>query len=162
EQAKGKEADRTSDVWSFGCVLYEMLTGRAVFGGETVGEIFGEIFKRGPEWDRLPAETPRDIRRLLRRCLQKDPKQRLQHIDDARIELNEAKSDSESDAHLASRALRHGARTAWIVAGVAMLAAVALAAALYVVSRPGETQRLHLSMTLPEGWSLALSSSLGE
>src|SRR6516162_3173483 len=130
EQAKGKEADRTSDVWSFGCVLYEMLTGRAVFGGETVGEIHAEIFKSEPAWDRLPVETPQDIRRLLRRCLQKDPKQRLQHIGDARIELNEAKSDSERGAHLAPRALRHRERTAWIVAGVAMLAAVALAAVL--------------------------------
>src|SRR5262249_26726487 len=120
EQAKGKEADRTSDVWSFGCVLYEMLTGRAVFGGETVAEILAEIFKKEPEWDRLPVDTPQDIRRLLRRCLQKDPKQRLQHIGDARIELNEARSDSGSEAPFVPRVPRHRERTAWIVSGVAM------------------------------------------
>src|SRR6516162_5055841 len=64
EQAKGKQVDRTTDVWAFGCVLYEILTGRAVFEGETTGEILGGIFKAEPDWRRLPAETPESIRRL--------------------------------------------------------------------------------------------------
>jgi serine/threonine protein kinase len=90
EQAKGKAADRGSDVWSFGCVFYEMLTGRAVFAGETVGEILAEVFKAEPAWDRLPAETPTAIRRLLRRCLQKDRTRRLRSLDAARIEIEDA------------------------------------------------------------------------
>ena len=69
EQAKGRTADKQSDVWAFGCVLYEMLTGHRAFEGETVGEILGGIFRADPDWGRLPAETPEAIRRLLRRCL---------------------------------------------------------------------------------------------
>jgi serine/threonine-protein kinase len=73
EQTKGNDVERTADVWAFGCVLYEMLTGRAVFKGETVGEILAEVLKTEPDWRRLPAQTPEGIRRLLRRCLQKEP-----------------------------------------------------------------------------------------
>src|SRR5262249_2488231 len=90
EQAKGKETDRTADIWAFGCVLFEMLTGRAAFEGETAAEILAEIFKTDPAWDQLPGNTPESIRRLLRRCLQRDRKQRLQSIGDARIEIKEA------------------------------------------------------------------------
>jgi len=80
EQAKGRTADKRSDVWAFGCVLYEMLTGRAAFAGETVTEVLGEILKSEPDWRRLPPDTPDGIRRLLRRGLQKDQAQRLHHI----------------------------------------------------------------------------------
>src|SRR5881396_1975186 len=89
EQAKGQEANRTSDVWAFGCVLYEMLTGRAPFEGDTMSELFAGILKAEPDWSRLPAETPEHIRRLLRRCLHKDRRLRLQHIGDALIEIEE-------------------------------------------------------------------------
>jgi eukaryotic-like serine/threonine-protein kinase len=77
ERAKGKEADRTSDVWAFGCVVYEMIAGEAVFQGESAGEILAGVFKNEPDWNRLPAETPEAVRRLLRRCLQKDRRFRL-------------------------------------------------------------------------------------
>jgi serine/threonine protein kinase len=90
EQAKGRTADTQCDVWAFGCVLYEMLTGRAAFAGETVSEVLGEILKSEPDWHCLPPETPDGIRRLLRRCLQKDPAQRLHHIADARLEIDDA------------------------------------------------------------------------
>ena len=89
EQAKGQEANRTSDVWAFGCVLYEMLTGRAPFEGDTMSELFAGILKAEPDWSRLPAETPEHIRRLLRRCLQKDRRIRLRHLGDALIEIEE-------------------------------------------------------------------------
>ena len=91
EQAKGLEADRTSDVWGFGCVLYEMLTGHAAFHGDSVSEILSEVLKSEPDWRRLPAETPESIRRLLRRSLQKDRKLRLHDIADARIEIDDAR-----------------------------------------------------------------------
>jgi serine/threonine protein kinase len=95
EQAKGRPAERSVDVWAFGCVLYEMLTGHAAFAGETVGEILAAIHTVEPDWKQLPPTTPVSIRRLLRRCLRKDRKERLQHVGDARIEINEAGSTSD-------------------------------------------------------------------
>ena len=72
EQAKGKPVDRRSDMWAFGCVLYEMLTGKRAFEGEDVSETLAEVLKSEPDWRSLPSETPESIRRLLRRCLAKD------------------------------------------------------------------------------------------
>ncbi len=98
EQAKGRESDKRSDIWAFGCVFYEMLTGRALFEGGTVGEILAEVFKSEPDWRRLPAATPESVRRLLRRCLQKEPNLRLRDIGDARLEIKEALTDSDDAA----------------------------------------------------------------
>jgi len=92
EVARGKTADRRADIWAFGCVLYEMLAGRKAFRGETVSDTLAAILKTEPDWDALPADTPPCIRELARRCLTKDPKQRLQAIGDARIAIEEAVS----------------------------------------------------------------------
>jgi serine/threonine protein kinase len=89
EQAKGKEADRTSDVWAFGCVLYEMLTAQRVFAGETATEILSRVLETDPDWTRLPAQTPEGIRNLLARCLRKERRSRLHDLADARIEIEE-------------------------------------------------------------------------
>jgi len=89
EQARGKEADRRSDIWSFGCVLFEMLTGRIPFDGETVSDMLAAVLEHEPEWQSLPHDVPANIRVLLRRCLNKDPQRRLQHIGDAAIEISE-------------------------------------------------------------------------
>jgi len=89
EQVNGKSANRMSDVWAFGCVVYEMLVGRGAFDGETVSEVLASVLKAEPDWVALPVETPEAVRRLLRRCLQKDVQQRLRDIGDARIELEE-------------------------------------------------------------------------
>jgi Tol biopolymer transport system component/tRNA A-37 threonylcarbamoyl transferase component Bud32 len=87
EQARGKTVDRRTDIWSFGCVLYECLTGRRAYEGETVSDMVARILEREPDWGALPATTPLRLRELLRRCLAKDMKQRLQAIGEARIAL---------------------------------------------------------------------------
>jgi len=87
EQAKGKTVDKRTDIWGFGCVLFECLTGRNAFQGETIAETVASILKNEPNWTPLPAETPAMVRSLLRRCLQKDPGLRLRDIGDAWLEL---------------------------------------------------------------------------
>ena len=89
EQAKGRPVDRRTDIWAFGCVLFEMLTGQMVFSGESVTDTLAEIIKAEPDWSLLPANTPNPVRHLIERCLKKDAKQRLQAIGKARITLEE-------------------------------------------------------------------------
>ena len=98
EQAKGKSVDRRADIWSFGCVLFEMLTRKMAFSGETVTDTLAAVLKEEPDWSLLPPATPPRICELLRRCLKKDPKQRLQSIGDARITIEEALSGVPQDA----------------------------------------------------------------
>src|SRR5262249_15186826 len=87
EQARGKVVDKRADIWAFGCILYEMLTGRLAFRGETDSDVIGKILEREPDWSALPAATPAAVRRLLLRCLVKDPRQRLRDVGDVRIEM---------------------------------------------------------------------------
>ena len=89
EQARGKVLDKRSDVWSFGCVLYEALAGRRAFPGETISDVIAKVISGEPDWSLLPAKLPPGIRRLIARCLQKDPEQRLRDIGDARLEMAE-------------------------------------------------------------------------
>ena len=90
EQAKGKPVDRRADIWAFGCVLFEMLSGKKPFEGETISDLLAAVIRGEPEWTDLPEKTPAAINRLIRRCLVKDPKQRLRDIGDARIAIEEA------------------------------------------------------------------------
>ena len=105
EQAKAKSVDRRADIWAFGCVLYEMLTGKQAFTGETVTESLAAVIMKDPDWSQLPAATPMRVRVLLQRCLQKDPKERLQAIGDARIALNEVLSGAPEPALTATQAV---------------------------------------------------------
>lgn len=90
EQARGQVADARADIWGFGCVVYELLTGLRAFEGDTTSDVLAAVLEREPRWDRLPANTPAAIHRLLRRCLERDPRRRLRHIADARLEIDEA------------------------------------------------------------------------
>ncbi|MHC4167107.1 MAG: protein kinase domain-containing protein [Planctomycetota bacterium] len=90
EQACGKDTDYRTDIWSFGCIMYEMLTGNIPFEGETATDTVARILEREPDWQALPQDTPTNIRTLLRRCLEKDPRRRLRDIGDAAIEIRES------------------------------------------------------------------------
>src|SRR5437867_1165351 len=90
EQARGQPVDKRTDIWAFGCVLFEMLTGSAAFARETITDTIVAVVGAEPEWKSLPADTPGSIRRLLTRCLQKDARRRLHDIADARIEIEDA------------------------------------------------------------------------
>jgi Tol biopolymer transport system component len=134
EQARGKPVDRRADIWAFGCVLYECLTGRRTFAGETVSDTIAKILEREPDWAALPAATPVKVRELLRRCLEKDSRKRLRDIGDARLELEEVLAAGVSASGIAaaavgsvsSRASRSGsAMLAWGVATVAIAIALA-------------------------------------
>ena len=98
EQARGKPVDKRSDIWAFGCVLYEMLSGRRPFVGETTTDVLAAIVDREPEWKALSAAVPSSVRRLLERCLEKDPKRRLRDIGDARVELEDSLKSTQRSA----------------------------------------------------------------
>jgi Tol biopolymer transport system component len=102
EQTRGHRTDKRTDIWAFGCVLYEMLTGRLAFAAETSSDTIAKILEREPDWSALPSATPAAIRRLLRRCLVKDPKQRLRDIGEVRIAI-------EADDEIAELPERSGA-----------------------------------------------------
>jgi len=121
EQARGRVVDRRTDVWAFGCVLFEMLTGSRAFSGEDVTETLAAIMKSDPPMARLPADTPAEIRRLITRCLQKDRRLRLQHIGDARLELEDAAHPMSPPATSAMTA-RPGWRLRLGVAAIALAA----------------------------------------
>jgi eukaryotic-like serine/threonine-protein kinase len=93
EQARGKVVDKRADVWAFGCVLYEMLVGARVFAGDDVSETIARVIEREPDWNALATVAPPSVVRIVRRCLQKDPKNRIREIADARLELSEAVAD---------------------------------------------------------------------
>ena len=165
EQARGKTVDKRADIWAFGVVLYEMLTGRAAFAGDTVTDIIAAVVTREPDWTALPAATPASIRRLLARCLEKDPKRRLRDIGDARLEIDETiargSSDGRAGESLAGpprRPARRGPELAWTAAGVALaaIAIVGLAGSgVWPRARPSESRPLSVSIVHTEGSEVA-------
>lgn len=125
EQAKAREVDRRADIWSFGVVLFEMLSGRRLFQGEGVSETLAAVIMKDVEWGSLPADTPPRIRRLLERCLERDPKLRLRDIGDARITIQEVLDSPDDLTATTSPATR---RPMWLSAAPWVIAVAALAA----------------------------------
>jgi Tol biopolymer transport system component len=155
EQAQGRTVDRRADIWAFGVVLYEMLTGRPLFKGEDVSDTLAAVLKTDPDWRALPADTPPPVLRVLRRCLVRDPKERLRDIADARLELEEALS-APADRAVTSGRLGRRERSLWLAA------LVATAVATTIVTwrlRPAESvppeTRLHLVTSSTGPFALA-------
>jgi Tol biopolymer transport system component len=149
EQARGKPVDKRSDIWAFGCVLYEMLTGRKAFDGETVSDTLAAILEREPNWKRLPAATPASVRRLLQRCLEKDVNRRLRDIGDASLELDDA-SGRLGSRSLPRRLFELGREQRLaVVVGVVTVATALVAGVLWRTwgGRPGTREPLHPSFT---------------
>src|SRR5688572_15483759 len=167
EQARGKPVDKRTDIWAFGCVLYEMLTARAAFEGGTVSDTIAAVIEREPDWSSLPMDTPRAVRRLLQRCLEKDPKQRLRDIGDARVEIERIiqspGEDADADrALLQSRTWRTRARIA--VAGVVVAAALSAGLIGLILAggnvSPGDTRVTRFTIDLPkDSWMVPTFNS---
>ena len=141
EQARGRILDKRTDIWSFGCVLFEMVTGRSAFGGETIPDTLARLLEREPDWHALPAACPPRIRELLRRCLQKEPTRRLRDIGDARLELDELVSPARPESETAGEALatNRAILTSWLFRSAAAVAVAAIAiAAVLLINRSNE------------------------
>jgi len=154
EQARGKGLDKRTDIWSFGCVLFEMLTGRTAFAGETISDTIARVLERDVEWDALPPSAPLRIRDLLRRCLQKEPTRRLRDIGDARIEIDDALSASAAPAADAAAPAdrsprRH--RLLRLVAAAALAIAATLTAILIVENGRAGSQPVFRQLTFRHG-----------
>ncbi len=121
EQARGQAVDERADIWAFGCVLYEMLTGAGAFPGHSVADTLAAVLTKDPEWATLPGNTPASIRRLLRRCMEKDPARRLRHIADGTLELDEVDAHADAGAVVFPFRLRpwHWLASAAVLASVA-------------------------------------------
>jgi len=151
EQARGKPVDKRTDIWSFGCLLYELLTGKRTFRGETTQDTIAVILEREPDWQALPSATPAKIRDLLRRCLQKDSQRRLRDIGDARIEIEEALA---APAIAEPSAPAKGNRARWrgtLVWGLSSLIPAGIAIAFLLPSRRAPEPPVYHQVTFRRG-----------
>jgi Tol biopolymer transport system component len=153
EQARGKVVDRRADVWAFGCVLYEMLAGRRTFASDDVTDTLTAVLRDPPDWNALPAETPAAVRSLLARCLDKDPKQRLRDIGEARVALSgETRATLSSGSALAAAGAvapaprapsRRGRSLIWAAVALLIAAVGGLAALVTYSQRPAAAPQVH-------------------
>ena len=163
EQAKGRPADKRADIWAFGVIVYEILTGQRLFAGETVSETLAEVLKTQIDWTALSVETPPAIRQLLRRLLERDPKNRLHDIADARIVLDEVIA-GRSDEAGAGVGTPFPARARFGVLQAAALTAALLAAALlgWALRRPAATPAAvqRWALAIPEGLEFSTAEAV--
>src|SRR5712692_933400 len=158
EQAKGKPVDRRADIWAFGVVLVEMLTGKPLYTGETPAETLASVMMKDPPLGALPANTPPAIRNLIQRCLNKDPRQRLRDIGEARIILADALSGAAPDEPVPAARGKTRERLAWTAAAALALIAIALAIG-FVLRAPKPTQPMRLSAEI--GVDASLDTTVG-
>ena len=158
EQARGKPLDKRTDIWSFGCVLFEMLTGRAVFGGETLSDTIANVLEHEPQWEALPAGTPPAIGKLLRRCLDKTPRERLHDVADARLEIEEAISapDAETGEFVAGRPLQVWPRPVPLLVAALTLIGVA-GVGVWYATRPEPPRAVRFLLSPDAGESLHIA-----
>jgi Tol biopolymer transport system component len=148
EQARGKPVDKRCDIWAFGVVLFELLTGKPLFAaGETVTDVIAAVVTREPDWKALPAETPAHIRRLLERCLRKDPKLRLRDIGEARIALDEAPVAVAPATQTPTRR----AILPWAIAALLALVLAALGAVAWLRPKPSDPVTMRFVLPWPQG-----------
>jgi hypothetical protein len=148
EQARGAQIDKRADVWAFGCVLFEMLTGRGAFAAETVPDTVVNVLTREPELDSLPSDTSPMVRSLLKRCLHKDQNRRMRDIGDAHFQIEEALT-AQAATSVASTLLTGKARRGWAAALVVAAALIATAGVL-LRRAPGELPLMRFSLVTPE------------
>ena len=157
EQARGQPADKRADVWAFGCVLYEMLTGRRAFGAEEVSDTLAMVLMKEPDWLLLPPAIPASIRTLLRRCLEKDRKRRLPDIGAARLEIDETLSAPlSSQQSVAAKTSRpRGQYLAWGAAALAIAMAIGISVVHFAEPRPEPTRSIRFQVSAPPDVTLA-------
>jgi serine/threonine protein kinase/Tol biopolymer transport system component len=151
EQARGKACDKRTDIWAFGCVLYELVTGKQAFYGEDITEILAAVVKSEPDWSVLPATVPAKVRDLLRHCLQKDKRLRLRDAGDAQIEIQDALA-APKDSGATPSAAAPRSMLAWAVAAaLGLITAASMGFAL--LTRPTATQKTstRFTISLPPG-----------
>ncbi len=149
EQVKGETADARSDVWAFGCLLFEMLTGRPAFGAATTSEILAGVLTKEPDWRHLPPDTPESVRRLLRRCLEKNETNRLRAIADARLEIDDAQQSNRDAAPSRTAPQSRTERFVW-ASVVAFLSFVVLAFGVWSNRRLPAPPEVRFDITTPE------------
>ena len=164
EQARGKAVDKRADVWAFGCVLFEMLSGQRAFVADGVTDTLAAVITKDPNWAALPQATPPAIRRLLRRCLEKNPRDRIHDIADARLDIEDtlAGRDTDGAAPAATTTPARRATTAWFVAavtGVALVAALTFAAAIYDPDQLATIPTARYMVAPPDGWRVSTVQS---
>ncbi len=156
EQARARDVDRRADLWAFGCLLYEMLTGKQAFPGETVSDTLASILKTDPDLRALPAGTPAQVVRLLRRCLQKDSRQRLQSIADARLEIDEALAAPGREEATTAAPISQRLPLFWGLTGLLLGTLLAAGLMWWLRPTPGPQPVTRFALTLPAGERLAL------
>ena len=148
EQARGRQVDQRTDIWAFGCVLFEMLTGRAAFGGDSATDVLARVIEREPDWRLLPAATSAIVRRVLKRCLEKDAARRFHHLADVRLDLSASEDEPVAQAVRASH--RVSSLLPWLLAVAAVIAAAMAWATRLAPAAGDSTDVLHFDlMTLP-------------